>query len=140
MFRVSALGVAALALSLGTPTVSPSYLDRLEEMRGTSYADANCSGYICQAKRHAPCSAQQFWNGCGGDLTVVQQVESLSKLDRNSLHAGDVLDFHGVHVAVYMGGGEIMDSVPERGVGTVSQPKSNDIWYAGNVRVLRWIQ
>jgi hypothetical protein len=132
---------AAAVIVIAVPVSAPSrngYLGRLESMRGTSYMKATCSGFICQAKGHAPCSALQFWTGCGGDLEVIQQVSSLAKVQLSTLQAGDVLDFNGSHVAVYVGNGQMMDSVPERGVGTLLNPAAADLWYSGSVRILRW--
>lgn len=133
---------AALLLLCAPHAVSAlsdaGYVSRLEAMRGTSYWNASCSGYICIAKRHAPCSAIQMWDGCGGALALVQEFASLSQVNRAALIPGDVIDFRGVHVAVYAGHGEIMDSVPERGVGTLSPSETKDSWYSGSVRILRW--
>jgi cell wall-associated NlpC family hydrolase len=136
--RAAGLAFATLTLlALPAASISKSdYVTRLESLRGTKYSTVSCSQFICIAKRHAQCSALKMWNGCADDLEVVQQVESLAKVNRQSLRAGDVLDFRGVHVAVYVGNGEIMDSVPERGVGTVSD--TSDSWYSGKVRILRW--
>jgi hypothetical protein len=139
VLRIAAVVLAALSLT--APAAAPEsngYVMHLEAMRGTRYMTATCSGFLCQAKGHAPCSALQFWTGCSGDLAVVQQVASFAKLRMSTLQAGDVLDFNGSHVAVYVGNGGMMDSVPGRGVGTLSNPAANDLWYSGSVRVLRW--
>jgi len=138
--RAAGLAFAALTLlALPAASVSKSdYVTRLQSMRGTSYWTESCSQFICVAKRHAQCSALRMWSGCGGDLDVIQEVESFAKLNLGSLRAGDVLDFRGVHVAAYIGHGEIMDSVPERGVGTLSPSETSDSWYSGKVRILRW--
>jgi cell wall-associated NlpC family hydrolase len=138
--RAAGLAFATLTLlALPAASVSKSdYVSRLESLRGTGYWTASCSQFICIAKRHAQCSALKMWTGCEGDLAVVQEVESLAKLNLQSLRAGDVLDFRGVHVAAYIGHGEIMDSVPERGVGTLLPSETRDSWYSGKVRILRW--
>jgi hypothetical protein len=117
------------------------YVTRLRAMEGTPYLEAPCSTYICAAKQHEKCSAQQMWESCGGALEVEQEVESFASVDVAQLLAGDVVNFRGVHVAVYVGDGTWMDSIPERGVGRMATPvNSVDPWYSGPVRILRWAE
>lgn len=117
---------------------SEDYVSSLRSSVGESYSDVTCSRLITKARRHAPCSARQFWDGCGGDLVVVQEVTSLSAVNKGTLHAGDVLDFGGIHVAAYLGAGEFIDSVPERGCAKIDAVNPHDPWYTGKVRILRW--
>lgn len=116
---------------------SPDYVQRLRDLKGTSYQDATCSGYITEAKRHAPCSAAEIWNGCRGDLVEIAEASSYSEVHIAALQNGDVLDFAGVHVGVILDG-SLVDSTPERGVAIVGAINPHDLWYSGKVRILRW--
>jgi len=123
-------------------TVSPSdYLSMLVGLRGTSYWTLQCSTYITTAKHFRHCGAAEFWNnGCGGALATVAEVPSIEKIPVTSLQAGDVVAFHGVHVAAYIGDGKFMDSDPNHGgVGDMT-PNAihNDGWFTGEVKILRW--
>lgn len=118
------------------------YLSTLHDLRGTSYWTLQCSTYITTAKhfgRH--CGAAEFWkNGCGGALATVAEVPSLAAVPVDSLQPGDVLAFHGVHVAAYVGNGHFMDSDPtHNGVGDMTPNAiKNDGWFTGKVKILRW--
>lgn len=118
-----------------------NYLDALKALRGTSYWTLQCSAYITTAKRFHHCGAAGFWStGCGGALAVVDSADSFDRLNKTVLQPGDVIAFHGVHVAVYVGGGEFMDSDPvHNGVGDMT-PNAipGDMWFVGKVKVLRW--
>ncbi|HKM66864.1 MAG TPA: hypothetical protein VJX70_06845 [Candidatus Acidoferrum sp.] len=115
------------------------YLQALSDLRGTPYSELQCSSYICAARKHQSCSAQEFWEGCRGAMELAQEVADFSKLDPARLIAGDVVAFGGVHVAVYVGHGHWMDATPERGVGEMTLPLNHfDLWYSGTVRIVRW--
>ena len=57
------------------------------------------------------------------------------------LQPGDIVAFHGVHVAAYLGGGRWVDADTRRGNVAefrMSDKPAADAWFAGRVRVLRW--
>lgn len=117
------------------------YLLRLFSLRGTSYWTLQCSDYITTAKKFRHCGAAEFWrNGCGGALVTVAEVSSANKIPVAILRAGDVIAFHGVHVAAYVGDGKFMDSDPNHyGVGDMTPDAIHgDTWFAGKVKILRW--
>jgi hypothetical protein len=136
--RVSTVeGLPSAALSLDAS--QREYVSRLLAMEGTPYLRAPCSTFICQAKRHPRCSAAEMWLGCAGELTIEQEAVSFASVNASELQPGDVVSFHGVHLAVYVGGGVWMDSIPERGVGRLTTPPNPmDLWYSGRVKILRW--
>lgn len=118
-----------------------SYLDMLKSLRGTSYWTLQCSTYITTAHHFHHCGAAGFWkDGCGGALAVVEQKRSLNEINPAELQPGDVLAFHGVHVAAYVGNGKFMDSDPNHdGVGDMTPDAIHgDLWFNGQVKVLRW--
>jgi cell wall-associated NlpC family hydrolase len=118
----------------------PDYVSALKRYRGLSYWRLSCTSYITTAKNfHHPCNAKQFWsNGCDGALLTVSEAPRFQDLNRAVLQPGDVIAFHGVHVAAYLGDGEFMDSDPTHaGVGTMT-PVAGDAWFTGAVKVLRW--
>lgn len=125
------LGIAMLLSGSG------DYISRLRSLQGSPYSQVNCSGLITKAKHHAQCSAREMWDGCGGDLALVEEVSSYAAVNLSALQDGDVLDFQGVHVAAVLDGA-LVDSIPERGVGRVEKVNRFDTWYAGKVRILRW--
>ena len=133
----------ALCLSLVTPSLQgeEGYVARLQRLVGTSYGVLSCSSYICAARRHERCSAREIWNGCGGDLIIIEQTADKDNIDYTKLEPGDIAAFHGVHVAAYIGEGVWIDSDPaHNGVGTIrlENTKPFDPWFTGEIRILRW--
>lgn len=121
---------------------SSDYLSMLRDLRGTSYWTLQCSTYITTAHHFAHhCGAAGFWsNGCNGALVEIEESKGFSSLNRTKLQPGDVIAFHGAHVAAYMGDGKFMDSDPNHnGVGDMT-PNAipGDLWFKGEVKVLRW--
>jgi cell wall-associated NlpC family hydrolase len=115
---------------------SQSFIDELLALEGTPYTALTCSALINRAHGHRECLAAEMWDGCQGDLAVFEEVSSWRSL--HALLPGDVLVVGRVHVAAYLGDGQFIDSVPERGVARFSSVNLNDPWYSGRVRVLRW--
>ncbi len=115
--------IATIALAL-FPWPSPTYLD------------ATCSQFVCRRANRPELKAQELWDGGDGQLRVVQAQARFEDVITEDLLEGDVIAFHGVHVAVYTHG-DFMDSTPEHGPGRM-QYRAGDQWYAGPVRVLRW--
>lgn len=118
-----------------------TYLDRLAAFEGAPYSRLTCSAFICEAKRARDCKAREMFEGCGGALEIVQDVDSKSAIDVSKLRAGDVADFSGSHVAAYIGNNVWMDSDPQRGgVGRfdLASKPAGDKWFNGRVRILRW--
>jgi hypothetical protein len=127
-----------------------TYTDALRSHAGEKYLETTCSALICKAHDRVSdvevhCQARQFWEGCDGNLMLVTQAENLAKLDWSAVKPGDVLAVNGVHVIAYLGDGQCLDSDPlHDGVGDVSVlsliAKKNDAWFAGPVRVERWVK
>jgi hypothetical protein len=103
---------------------------------GPTYMQATCSQFVCRHDKRPEIKAQELWDGGQGQLQVVQVQARFEDLIVEHLREGDVIAFHGVHVAVYTHG-DFMDSTPEHGPGLM-QYRPGDQWYAGPVRVLRW--
>jgi hypothetical protein len=139
MLKLTAVLVAALVcMSAYYPM---TYLERLLSYEGTDYFKLNCQTFIEAAHGTGlHCSAAKMWDGCYDQATVVAEFASLESINLAQLAPGDVLDFHGTHVAAYIGGTDFMDSdVCHGGVGHIDlRQKSNDFWFKGSVRVLRW--
>ncbi len=127
-----------------------NYIDSLRTFDGDRYLDTTCSALICNAhnrisENKVHCKAKQLWEGCEGNLTEVMEAQSLAKVDWSRAQAGDVLAVNGVHVIAYLGNGQCIDSDPlQNGVKEVSVStliqKKNDTWFAGPVRVERWVR
>lgn len=118
-----------------------SYVEMLKALRGTSYWTLQCSSYITTAHHFRHCGAAEFWqNGCSGALETVAVVPSIDKIPVANLQPGDVIAFHGVHVAAYIGDGKFMDSDPVHGGVGDMMPGAihNDTWFTGQVKILRW--
>jgi len=131
--------IAALVLGFLSFSAAPAdYLTNLRTLAGTPYSTLNCSRYIETAKHAKHCGAAGMWTGCNGQATVIAEFAT-KNFDRSILRAGDVLDFHGVHVAAFVGDG-FMDSDPSHsGVGVIHlRTKTADPWFAGPVRIVRW--
>jgi hypothetical protein len=103
---------------------------------GPIYIDETCSQFVCRRAHRPELKAQELWDGGDGQLQVVQAQAQFEDVIVQDLLEGDVIAFHGVHVAVYTHG-DFMDSTPEKGAGLL-QYRTGDRWYAGPVRVLRW--
>jgi len=118
-----------------------SYVEMLKALRGTSYWTLQCSTYITTAHHFRHCGAAEFWqNGCSGALETVAVVPNIKAIPVAVLHPGDVIAFHGVHVAAYIGDGKFMDSDPNHyGVGDMTPDAiRGDTWFNGQVKILRW--
>lgn len=127
-----------------------TYTDSLRTFNGDRYLDTTCSALICNAHNRISelqvhCKAKQLWEGCEGNLTTVLEADSLVNVDWSKARAGDVLAVNGVHVIAYLGNGQCIDSDPlQNGVKEVSISalieRKNDAWFAGPVRVQRWVR
>jgi hypothetical protein len=134
---------AAMVLSLLSFSFKPAprnYLQSLVMLNGTDYWSLNCTQYICTAKRHPECLAENFWlRGCNGDAVVEQDVPSFDDVDTSKLLPGDVAAFHGVHVAAFVGNDTWMDSdYRHGGVGIMRPNRRRGGWFYGEVKILRW--
>lgn len=103
---------------------------------GPRYIDETCSQFVCRRAHRPEFKAQELWDGADGQIRVVQAQAQFEDLIVEDLREGDVIAFHGVHVALYTHGG-FMDSTPEHGESRL-QYHAGDPWYTGPVRVLRW--
>ena len=123
-----------------------NYLVRLSWLNGYA-ADAkhgfNCSDFIANAHGDDYIGPDEFYAGAEGRLRILAEFSERSDIDERQLLPGDVIAFHGVHVAAYLGNGTWIDADTRRGnVGTfkLEDKPASDPWFAGKVRVLRWIQ
>jgi hypothetical protein len=105
---------------------------------GPTYLDETCSQFVCRRAHRPELKAQELWDGGDGRLQVVQAQAQFEDVIVTDLQEGDIIAFHGVHVAEYTHG-DFMDSTPEHGEARL-QYRAGDKWYAGPVRVLRWKQ
>lgn len=103
---------------------------------GPAYLDETCSQFVCRRAHRPEFKAQELWDGADGQLQLVQAQPQFEDVILDHLQEGDVIAFHGVHVAVYTHGG-FMDSTPEHGESRM-QYRAGDQWYSGPVRVMRW--
>lgn len=88
-----------------------------------TYKDMNCSRFACMVTGHRPATAAQLY----------QEALPIT----SPLRPGDIVCFHGVHVAVWTEAG-LMDSIPSRGPGRVTRMDPADRWYYGGpVKVIR---
>lgn len=145
MSKHKTISLVALALSLSFLTscdANTGYLGRLLSLKGTPYLTLDCARYICAAKKHSHCGSRDIYSGCNGSMAVVAEVKTLAEVQQlPNLQPGDVVDFHGIHVAAYIGEGKFMDSNPDRnGVDNMPlNPNPFDPWYNGPIRVMRWM-
>jgi hypothetical protein len=102
-----------------------------------TYIDQPCSKYVCLHAHRPTMDAQQIWDGGNGSLQVVQAQARFEDVLPGSLQEGDILAFHGEHVAVYQRG-QFMDSDPRHNGPGAMQYLAGDPWFSGPVRVLRW--
>lgn len=138
---MAALLVVVIFVGGFTGFKKQTYLDRLTAYEGAPYSRLTCSGFICEAKRAPDCKAREMFEGCGGALEIIQDVDSKSSIDFSKLRAGDIADFSGSHVAAYIGNNSWMDSDPQRGgVGRfdLASKSAGDKWFSGRIRILRW--
>ena len=81
-------------------------------------------------------TAANIWRGRGQGLTIIHECDTLAGCEMAGLVEGDIVAFHGCHVAIYHDGA-IHDSDPRHdGVGLM-QYDGSDPWFAGPVRILR---
>jgi hypothetical protein len=124
-----------------------AYLTRARWLQG--YKGLNCAGFVLNAhgdKTLSTLGALQdtapLYNGLNGKLKTVSNLKSKNEINEEHLRAGDVVFFGGAngHVVLFLEPGRWIDSDFRRG--TVKefslQEKTNDTWFSGNVRVLRW--
>jgi hypothetical protein len=111
----------------------------------------NCASLISNAHDEQYLNEREIYAGANGRLSLIAEVESISKIDESKLQPGDVAAFqgptkapfsgHGFHVAAYLGNGIWIDSDTRRGyVGewVLADNTTNDTWFQGKVRLLRW--
>jgi hypothetical protein len=82
-------------------------------------------------------NAEEIWDGGKGQLDVVQAQDRFEDILTDSLQEGDIVAFHGAHVAVYYRG-HFVDSDPRHNGPGVMQYVAGDSWFTGPVRILRW--
>ena len=132
--------LASSLLSLSSAPAPRNYIQSLRMLEGTPYETLNCSEYICVARHHPSCQAADFWSdGCNGDAVVIQEAPRFEAIDPDKLQPGDVIAFHGVHVAAYVVNGVWMDSdFRHDGVGLMHRNGRRGGWFFGPVKILRW--
>ncbi len=120
------------------------YVDRLWDLRGIPYSTLTCSGFIYQAhdgNLNDQCGAFGMFVGTCGRQKRIAEYNSLNDVDRSILLPGDILAFHGDHVAVYAGDNTFLDSDwshQNKGVGIMNPYGGNAAWFIGKVRIVRW--
>lgn len=106
--------------------------------RGNGYARENCSQYVCHAQHQPVRTAREIWDGKGmvnvGDYASLAQAEIMHPMTE-----GDIIAFHGAHVA-WFHNGVYMDSDPRHDGPGVMQYDATDLWFAGPVRIRRFKQ
>jgi len=140
--------VSVLLLVIATSSFKPAdYVDRLWALRGTPYSELTCSDYIDRAKQTdtdptvGRCGAFGIWAGTCSHQRRIAEFDSLQSVDKSILLPGDILAFHGDHVAVYAGEGTFLDSDwshTNKGVDVMRPNGGNAAWFVGPVRIVRW--
>ena len=135
------IAISSLTLMSAAP-VRKNYVEQLRDLAGQPYIQMDCQRFI-EAPLHVKhCGANGMWSGCYNQAHVIAEFKSRQEALAYPLLPGDVLDFHGVHVAVYVGD-KFMDSDAQHGgVGYVDleHKNPNDLWFTGPVRIVRWNQ
>ncbi len=93
------------------------------------------------ALNEKPLQCKGMWNGCYGQAKVVAELANKNEIvNSDVLCADDVLDFHGIHVAVFIGNGFMDSDSVHNGVGWIDIIKVSpyDRWFSDPVRVVRW--
>jgi cell wall-associated NlpC family hydrolase len=112
--------------------------------QGTPYSKMNCYQFTNAVTDTTACGSAALSSTCSGEFETV--MSKLSTLDlviyESEFLPGDVAQFHGGHVAVYIGRGVWMDSSRQRaGVQKFSMLEelaANDRgWYGGPINVER---
>lgn len=138
------LSVILLAMFVSSSFCPKGYLDRLWALRGTLYNKLTCSDYIDMAHSDTlrnQCGAAGMWVGTCPDQHRVGAFTSLQAVDKSTLQAGDIIAFHGAHVAAYMGNGVFLDSDwhhANKGVDYMDAAHGDPAWFDGPVRIVRW--
>lgn len=142
-FVLLAVGLYFTRAALPYPT---NYLQRAQWLEGLH--GLNCAGFVLNAHGEQTLATlgaftdpHPIHDGLNGRLQIVADFDSRIAVDESRLQAGDVVSFaDGGHVTIYLGHGRFVDSDYRRG--TVAEfrlaDKSQDNWFAGHVRALRW--
>lgn len=114
---------AALTVSLTIPYLRNGY-DR-----------QNCSQYVTSQAGLPSMTAADIWHASGG-LLLVRECTSLAGCEMEGLTEGDIVAFHGAHVAIFRNGA-LYDSDPRHNGPGLMQYDARDLWFSGPVRILR---
>lgn len=98
------------------------------------YWDENCSQYVSHVIGIAPQTAADFY--AGKNLMRVRECDTLAQCEIVGLADGDVVAFHGVHVAIYQDG-VLRDSDPRHDGPGLLQYREGDNWFSGPIEILR---
>jgi hypothetical protein len=115
-----------------------SYLTRLTWLEGSksSLDGMDCAKFIANA--HGDELTFTYWKT---NTDVVNVYQRRTDLRETALQAGDVANFNGQHVAVYLGAGSWIDADYRRGnvarFKLVDKPES-DPWFQGPVTIKRF--
>ncbi len=146
MRRTTLVCAILIALLANISFLPIGYVERLWQLRGVPYSRLTCSAFIDQAHDKTfikQCGSLRIWQGRCPNQTRIAEFASLDELDHSILKPGDILAFHGDHVAAYAGEGTFLDSDPShanQGVGVMQPNGGNAAWFRGRVRVIRWTQ
>jgi hypothetical protein len=118
------------------------YVTRLKWLEGlpSSIDVMNCAGYISNAHGGQRLDSNQFYRG-EGQTHIVAEYRTPSDVRESDLLPGDVIAFHGFHVAAYLGNGRWVDSDARRGDISefrLTEKSKRDDWFSGPVRIVRW--
>lgn len=138
------LSVILMAMFVSSSFCPRTYVDRLWSLRGTLYSILTCSDYIDMAHSQTledQCGAAGIWVGTCPNQVRIGASRSLRELDLSTMRPGDIVAFHGAHVAAYMGNGVFLDSDwhhANKGVDYMDAAHGDPTWFNGPVRVVRW--
>jgi hypothetical protein len=100
------------------------------------YSKMNCAQYVSAMHHHSPQTARAIWNG--EDQNIVGEYDSFPQAEiSGQIREGDVIAFHGVHVAWYHNGA-YLDSDPNHNGPGRMQYNGQDGWFEGPVRIVRY--
>lgn len=85
----------------------------------------DCSGFVYWCLSHAGVSQSYMTSASWQDCTKYQRIEGMGNLKR-----GDIISFKG-HVGIYMGGGKMINALPDSGI-TVSNNITNSSYWTSH--------
>lgn len=142
-------------------TIQDKYVEALISYEGEKYAvygekgGISCSTLVRESLidvleenlaeefKENPCSSEELYEGCNGELSLIYKIESIKKLDYSKLQKGDVIiltgENYGIHTMAYLGDKNWIhaDPITEKVVITNNPAEELD-WTTFEVNVMRW--